>query len=57
MVRAASFSPSDNDSSCTQQDRLEALDCQPLTLEKELGETRVLGGNELDRPTWHRPSR
>jgi predicted ATPase len=36
---------------------LEALDCQPLTLEKELGETRVLGGSELDRPPWHWPTR
>lgn len=36
---------------------LEALDCQPLTLEKELGETRVLGGSELGRPPWPWPSR
>jgi predicted ATPase len=32
---------------------LEKHDCQSLTLEKELGETRVSGSKELDRPTWH----
>jgi predicted ATPase len=28
-------------------------DCQSLTLEKELGETRVMGLGDLDRPAWH----
>jgi predicted ATPase len=28
-------------------------DCQSITLEKELGETRVMGLGDLDRPAWH----
>ncbi|MEO8751198.1 MAG: AAA family ATPase [Casimicrobiaceae bacterium] len=33
-------------------DALDAEDCHSLTLEKELGETRVSGGKALDRPSW-----
>jgi predicted ATPase len=33
---------------------LEALpQCQSFTLEKELGETRVMGLHDLERPPWH----
>jgi predicted ATPase len=32
---------------------LEEQDCQSLTLEKELGETRVVERDDLDRPAWH----
>jgi predicted ATPase len=32
---------------------LEEQGCQSLTLEKELGETRVSGRKDLERPTWH----
>ena len=32
---------------------LEDQDCQSLTLEKELGETRVVARDDLDRPAWH----
>jgi len=32
---------------------LEEQDCQSLTLEKELGETRLAERDDLDRPAWH----
>src|SRR5262245_14633497 len=31
--------------------------CQSITLDKALGETRVVGLRELDRPPWHWPAR
>jgi len=35
----------------------ESRGCQSLTLEKELGETRIAGTDRLDRPRWQWPSR
>ena len=32
-------------------------DCHAITLEKSLGETRVAGLRDLDRPAWHWPAR
>jgi predicted ATPase len=32
-------------------------DCLPIQLEKELGETHIVGQRELDRPAWHWLSR
>jgi predicted ATPase len=32
---------------------LEEKDCVSMTLEKELGETSVVGSGELDSPSWH----
>jgi predicted ATPase len=36
---------------------LQEQGCQSLTLEKELGETRVAARDEFDRPAWHWPAR
>jgi predicted ATPase len=36
---------------------LEEHGCTSLVLEKELGETRVAGRDDMDRPTWHWASR
>jgi predicted ATPase len=40
---------------------IEALEAQPechsIKLEKELGETKVVGLRDLDRPPWHWPTR
>jgi predicted ATPase len=36
---------------------LEEQGCVSLTLEKELGETRLAGRDEMDRPAWHWISR
>jgi predicted ATPase len=35
----------------------ESRDCNSITLEKDLGETRVAGAERLDRPRWQWPSR
>jgi predicted ATPase len=35
----------------------EDTNCQPLILEKELGETRIVGQGILDQPPWHWPDR
>ena len=35
----------------------ESRGCQSVTLEKELGETRISGTDRLDRPRWQWPSR
>jgi predicted ATPase len=35
----------------------ESRDCNSITLEKDLGETRVAGVDRLDRPRWQWPSR
>lgn len=32
-------------------------DCNPVRLEKELGETRVAGLRDLEKPPWHWPTR
>jgi predicted ATPase len=32
-------------------------DCRPITLEKDLGETRIAGQGLLDRPAWEWPER
>jgi predicted ATPase len=32
-------------------------DCQSITLEKDLGETRIVGQRLLDQPPWHWPER
>ena len=32
-------------------------DCHSVELEKELGETRVVGQGKLDRPAWRWPER
>lgn len=31
--------------------------CQSITLEKDLGETRIVGQGLLDQPPWHWPER
>ena len=36
---------------------LEEQQCVSLTLEKELGETKVVGSEDLERPVWHWVSR
>lgn len=35
----------------------EDASCTTIALDKELGETRVVGQRELDRPAWHWPER
>ncbi|HZE70099.1 MAG TPA: AAA family ATPase [Pyrinomonadaceae bacterium] len=32
-------------------------DCNAVTLEKEFGETKIVGEDELDMPVWHWPAR
>jgi predicted ATPase len=35
----------------------EDRDCRTIVLEKELGETRIVGQSALDRPSWEWPPR
>jgi predicted ATPase len=35
----------------------EAPECQSIVLEKEIGETRIVGQGMLDQPPWEWPAR